>query len=150
MKAMSLAEAYSGNDDCLMDTEEGLEIHCQMQQIGNWRGLFDFFSSEWNDSDILLKWKMIEKLKRFFECDFGGLVYLYIKDAIHLDKLHLIPDVPYSVQEYAKRHREAEDYLKKCKHPAFLKVSSVTHWKGKLLDRINLCYSEDSLDLLLV
>ena len=144
MKVSSLGELYEAREygEALFDHD--FDTYVSLKSVNNWRGLFDYSSSEYNNGEHSLsveeqkkrvtnKWVVIEKLKKLLECGLDGLVYLIANDWNTDQGCYKLRDIPDAIYEYAAYFREAEDYLMRCKHPIFREFASVDekHWKTK-------------------
>lgn len=135
MKYASIDALFTPDDDegSAPFDRLGKNIKDKIQKVAGFRGLFDMHSSEYQRTPHDQKWPCIEILKGVFDCRLDGLVYLTVKDWNTKWKCYRIDAITYAIYEYAKHHREAEDYLLRCKHPIFLyfaKINAQEDWKS--------------------
>lgn len=149
-----------------MDTPLGLLMQKRLQEFGNLEGVFDCSHECWKRTTVRQKWKVIEELKQFLNCSFSQLVWLIAEEWCFQQEERRINRASHglvkAVSEFAAHYREAEVFLMRCKHPAFVRFRNVmsersTHRlepliKCLVLDHLeggNATWSRNNLPLLL-
>ncbi len=114
--------------------KDGKVLQQELQKVSGWRGLFDSCSSEWKDSEMTDKVRVIKLARQVFECSFGFLVFLYVKDCLSQKNYHLLNAVTYAVYELSEHDIDIEDYLKRCNHSLFHRApGKSSHWKEAIV-----------------
>jgi len=94
---------------------------------GAWRGLFDAFSCEYNDSTITQKVDLLFELQAALECSLHDLVWAYVKHCILIDRTYQLDGLPFALHEIAEVSDEVKSYLESTDHPA-LRIEDVDGW----------------------
>ena len=118
----SLDDLYYATDEnglSPMDADGG-KVQKKIQSVGGWRGLFDPFAHEWNESTLEEKLAAIRALEEMLECKLDTLIWLYFKDNTDEWNQYKLDAIPSAIYNYAEVDREAEEYLLMCRHPLFL------------------------------
>lgn len=135
MKVSSLEELYQSKEGGLAVMDHREDVYDALESVNGWRGLFDWGSHEYNESQhhltesqkkqrVTRKWKVIERLKEFLECGLDGLVYLFVHDCNNEQDCYKFESIREAIGEYAKYFREAKEYLTKCKQVKTMTIPS--------------------------
>jgi len=92
-----------------LEYQKGYSIQSILQSVGNWRGLFDSFSSEWYQSTLEKKAQVLRKTQEFFECSFRDLLELYIMSCADYQLDAVIPSIQHLGEVYPEA-RGTEDF----------------------------------------